>query len=99
MVPDTLDAGIRVDHVDRRPFADRIGGTFGHAGTARNALFRDFHCHGWILQKCDVCLLYRDLGESSKKAQAHCQISRLIFIVRNLRRFALPDSQEMNTPR
>jgi hypothetical protein len=43
--------------------------------------------------------LYRDLGESSKKAQAHCQISRLICRVRNLRRFALPDSQEMNTPR
>jgi hypothetical protein len=45
MMTNTFHTGCGIDDVDVT-FRDGIGGAFGHASAAGDAVFFDFHCHG-----------------------------------------------------
>jgi len=56
-MPDALNAGVRIDDVNRIAFRDRLGGALRQTRTARNAVFGNFHHHGLLLLFVNEILL------------------------------------------
>jgi hypothetical protein len=51
VVAHALNTGGGVNDVDGGIFGDGVGGAFGQAGTASDAIIVNFHCHGISLLK------------------------------------------------
>jgi hypothetical protein len=49
IVTDAFHARRRIDDINAVAFSDGGGGAFRFTSSARNALFCNFHCHGWYL--------------------------------------------------
>ena len=51
IVTNAFHTGLRIDDVNRGILGDRVGGAFGQARAASNAIVQNFHSHKIILHR------------------------------------------------